>query len=55
MRRELHIFTILSVIACVLTLGPDRAVLPYLHVFLPFLQLALCSNESCPVQGWSSR
>ena len=53
MRRELHIFDILSVLTCVWPLGPYRVVWPYLHILLLFLQLAPRANEWCSVHRLS--
>ena len=55
MRRELHLFDILSVLTCVWPLGTDRSVWPYLHVLILLLQLAPRANEWCTVHGWSGR
>ena len=55
MRREFHLFAIISILTRVWTLGPDRVVWTYLHLLLPFLQLAPRSNEGCTVHGWSGR
>ena len=55
MRRELHLFAIISVFTCVWTLGADRVVWTYLHVLIMLLRLYPHDNDWRPIHRWYVR